>query len=1366
MIFKNIFVGLFILIFLNTEAQPTNHPLELRAQFNGQYDFTVIGNTLSLYDISSSQCQLLTSSSATLNLQTNQSIEAAYLYWSSVGDGTFNSTVELNNMPITPEEILVVDPEQTNFLTYFGAVANVTNILQNFGNSVYTFSGLDLNSVIPPYCTFGLEYGGWAITIIYQQNNLPFKQVNVYDGLISVFGSGINSSGNLNINNFEVNSNNDFNLGILAFNGSPTLFFGESLKFNGNILSNPPLNPPDNPFNGTNSYTGDTDLYNMDIDLFDVSQYVSMGDTSANVSFESGRLRLLQNVNISLPNQLPEPTVSISPNQNVFCESENITATVEVFNTNATAPLPASTPVDVFYEDDNGDLVLLQSFYTTNPIPIDGSTSFPLDFPIPADASMPLQITAKVNELSDGTNPVNENNPDNNTFSLSIDIVQPPQINTSPNSLSVCGNISTGESIDLTQNNLAALGLSNPVDLNIQYFTSNSDAQNAINPISDPANFSLNTDPQTIFIRIENTDTPACFSVESFSISYEDTPEIQQTINLHQCQQDNTTITFDLTSNNASAIGVADPGNTNISYHETLTEAQNDVNAIADPADYSPLNNSQTLYVRAENADNADCFSTAAFTVHTFTAIINELDDLDQEACLALDQPAVFDLTQNSSLALGGQAAQDYSISYHLSQADAQNGNDPITDPSAFESSAPSQTIWLRLVNDNAPISCSSVASFDIMVDEFAVINNVNDLNIQACIFPGESATFDLTENSSIAIGQQDAANFDISYHISEADADNGVNAIEEPTDYENLSDPQMVWLRLENTNVATVCYAVEAFSIEVFDASVVNFSPSPLQTCDIDEDGFAAFDLNQSIPDITFNNPDIAVSFHLSLDAAENNTNPLSSPFTNTVTDNQTIFFRTEEAGNGCSFTGSLDLEVLTNPILDDSRPTISECAVDGDTATFNLTDINDAIILNDDTADLQIDHFLSENDALNNVNVISDPSDFSNTSNPQTLWFRVSDDQSCSSIAAFELEVLTGAAIADDPPDSLEICSENTDELSAVVDLTQLDAAINANPDEPTLVEYFTSSLDEENDNPIANPESFPVNDASTTIFARVIQVETLCQSEVIPIDININPLPQVDLSAFDGQVICIDAADGEVIDNDFSPPIIETGLADSDLSLSWQRNGEDLEVSSSSLTVDQPGEYSVVVTDNATGCQASSSVEILESSIPDFDVNLITDPFSRNPIVEISNIVGIGDFEFQLDDGNWFSLGDAQTWRFSDFDFGEHQITGRSILGCGERSKSFQVIGYRSFFTPDQDGYNDRWNISSLKNQSDAMILIYDRYGKLLKQLRPTDNGWDGTYNGNPMPSNDYWFSVKYTDPRTGKKQVFRGNLTLKR
>ena len=90
---------------------------------------------------------------------------------------------------------------------------------------------------------------------------------------------------------------------------------------------------------------------------------------------------------------------------------------------------------------------------------------------------------------------------------------------------------------------------------------------------------------------------------------------------------------------------------------------------------------------------------------------------------------------------------------------------------------------------------------------------------------------------------------------------------------------------------------------------------------------------------------------------------------------------------------------------------------------------------------------------------------------------------------------------------------------------------------------------------------------------------------------------------------------------------------------------------------------------------------------------------------------------------------------------------------------------VIDYPKYFTPNGDGYNDTWNITGL-NQPDAKLYIFDRYGKLLKQISATDasNGWDGTYNGNQMPSTDYWFSLQYTENNVAKE--FKAHFALKR
>uniref|UniRef100_UPI003751EC5E T9SS type B sorting domain-containing protein n=1 Tax=Flavobacterium sp. TaxID=239 RepID=UPI003751EC5E len=83
---------------------------------------------------------------------------------------------------------------------------------------------------------------------------------------------------------------------------------------------------------------------------------------------------------------------------------------------------------------------------------------------------------------------------------------------------------------------------------------------------------------------------------------------------------------------------------------------------------------------------------------------------------------------------------------------------------------------------------------------------------------------------------------------------------------------------------------------------------------------------------------------------------------------------------------------------------------------------------------------------------------------------------------------------------------------------------------------------------------------------------------------------------------------------------------------------------------------------------------------------------------------------------------------------------------------------------YFTPNGDGYHDSWNIVGLANQPNAKIYIFDRFGKLIKQISSNGDGWDGTFNGQLLPATDYWFSVNYLE-QTFEKQ-FKAHFSLKR
>ena len=134
--------------------------------------------------------------------------------------------------------------------------------------------------------------------------------------------------------------------------------------------------------------------------------------------------------------------------------------------------------------------------------------------------------------------------------------------------------------------------------------------------------------------------------------------------------------------------------------------------------------------------------------------------------------------------------------------------------------------------------------------------------------------------------------------------------------------------------------------------------------------------------------------------------------------------------------------------------------------------------------------------------------------------------------------------------------------------------------------------------------------------------------------------------------------------------------------------------------------------------------------------------------------------GDYLYQLDTG-LFQSDPFFTNLFS----GHHTITVKDRFACGTATAEFRIVNYPHFFTPNDDGYNDTWNITEIAtDQPDAYIYIFDRYGKLLKEISVQGEGWDGKLNGLTLPSTDYWFKVFYRE--NGESKEFRSHFALKR
>ncbi|WP_395061942.1 gliding motility-associated C-terminal domain-containing protein [Flavobacterium sp.] len=486
--------------------------VSLYNQFNGRFDFTFIGNTMNLGENNLTPgCEtlLLTSSSANLSLTSNQVVESAYLYWAGSGLGDFN--VNLNTTTITAQRTFT-NISVSSGLNYFSAFADITNQVITTGNGIYTLSNLDLSQTLinePGYCNNRTNFSGWAILIVYRDNNLPLNQVTIYDGLQS-----IPNALNITLNSLNVIDNNNAQIGFIAWEGDNMLAVNETLKINGTTLSNPPLNPANNAFNGTNSFTGSSTLYNMDLDVYNIQNNISIGDTSAQIQLTSGQdVVLINTIVTKLNSQLPDASVALN---NVIenCDSREITLDYNVSNLNCTNPLSAGTPIAIYA---NGQLVALTQ--TINSIAINGSENGQITVTIPATIPNDFEIKIVVDDDGTGHGIVVEIIETNNFFLQMISLWVKPSFTTLEPKIS-CNEGLTKGTFDFSDYH--DLVKTNPLDT-VSFYDTITDAQAENNPIINTTNYTTFTTPKEIFIRLENSH---CSSITSFFLITKNCPPI------------------------------------------------------------------------------------------------------------------------------------------------------------------------------------------------------------------------------------------------------------------------------------------------------------------------------------------------------------------------------------------------------------------------------------------------------------------------------------------------------------------------------------------------------------------------------------------------------------------------------------------------------------------------------------------------------------------------------------------------------------------------------------------------------------------------------------------------------------------------
>lgn len=622
-----------------------------------------------------------------------------------------------------------------------------------------------------------------------------------------------------------------------------------------------------------------------------------------------------------------------------------------------------------------------------------------------------------------------------------------------------------------------------------------------------------------------------------------------------------------------------------------------------------------------------------------------------------------------------------------------------------------------------------------------SVSSSLPDLDICDALEPfNDNITeINLTElRQDIRNGELDVA---VSFHNSESDANININPLD--AIFNSNANSQTVYVRIENTTSG--CFIINDFNINITSLTSFN-APTDYEVCDDDTDGddqngISTFDFNIKTEEIISGipNTNYDISYYLNQNNAETSTDPLPLSYTNTSETPSEIFVRIEDLDSGCIGFTSFNILVAEKPVA--NTVSLLQCDEDGITdgfTTFNITEASDAITGNSTSA--TVHYYLSQTDAENEENAIN-ANAFQNFLNPQIIYARITDTNfGCVNFSEVSLEVSTTST----NNTSLQLCDDDgTEDGFTSFNLVDANAAIVAGAELDLDIQYYETyenALVETNPLGTSFTNTIPY---SQTIYARV-ENSNACYG-ISEVELTVFELPNIE-TEFETQY-CL---------NFFPEPIVLDGGVIDDLPNNYYylwSTGEN----TSTIEINEPGSYSVRVS-NTNGCYKDRTISVLPSRIATITNIEVVDASQNNSISVF--VTGEGDYEYALDTTEG-PYQDSNT--FENLQPGLYTVYVRDKNNCGISDTLVSVIGFPKFFTPNNDNTNDYWQVSGIRSQfqANSSIYIFDRYGKLIEEIDPLGPGWDGTYNGAKMPTNDYWFKVTLEDGRT-----FTSHFTLKR
>ena len=302
---------------------------------------------------------------------------------------------------------------------------------------------------------------------------------------------------------------------------------------------------------------------------------------------------------------------------------------------------------------------------------------------------------------------------------------------------------------------------------------------------------------------------------------------------------------------------------------------------------------------------------------------------------------------------------------------------------------------------------------------------------------------------------------------------------------------------------------------------------------------------------------------------------------------------------------------------------------------------------------------------------------------------------EDACGYIGSIEVNIrqLPELTNAHNPGDML-ICVEDTGSLTAVFDLlSQNSAILDTQPADLYTITYHTTY--EDADNGVNAIPALHTNTANPQIiYARLIHNHIPLCHDIVAFNLRVSKYPM--LKMVTDYVLCDDEKQKILVaDPGFNSYLWSTGET------------------TSSIVVTESGNYTVTVGNEFNGiiCETSTDVAVIISGPPESWTIDIDDWTELNDSFTL-NATGKGNYHYSLDNKKY-----QDSPVFENLKRGIYTVYIKDKNGCGMVSQKVVLLNYPKFFTPNSAGINDTWRIEYSWFEPEALIYIYDRYGKLV-------------------------------------------------